>query len=753
MNIINISFEIKKIFFRDNDTRFTIANCKVKKHDSDGIKEEMVIHGYFPNLFVGDLFNGMANMLEDKNRGYYLKLIDIPSVVIPENKNALSEFIAKRVRGLSKKKALEVVEVLGLDVLSLLKEDHLPLMRVDKINEKKAISIRNQLIKHESFENLAIFIQSLSLPVKVAVKIYALYGSDSLEIVKTNPYSICYDNSINFKTADIIANFLNYKQNNIKRINSSILSFLNNKSESNGDLCVYEKSIIKELNQYLDHNGIYKSNDLTENDIKDSIKTLISTKSIITEQDILGNNVIYLPFNNYTENKIVEKLTKIINTNINPFCLKEHIEEFLEEYEKKYFKLDDKQKDAIYMGLLNKISILTGGPGTGKTATTNTIVQCIKSLKPFANIVLLAPTGRASQRITELTSMKASTIHRCLKINPYSSMKEMEEIEADFIIIDESSMIDAYIFNKLISAIGEDTRIIFVGDVDQLPSVGAGLIFKDLIDSNKIPITKLTTIFRQAEKSLIVTNAHKIIKGFKTTDSLGVDITNKVESNFKFWKESNPLKIRENILLSIDRLINKYKYNFNQISVLSAMKKGDLGTIELNKIIQAKYNAPSPSKYEYEIDSVNCLREGDRVIQTKNNYDLKVFNGDIGIIDKIYTEVDEDGVEAWRMDIEYPLKVVTYSEKEFEEIELAYAITIHKSQGSEFSAIIIPIHLVQEKMLYRNLIYTGVTRAKEMCILIGEEQAFNKSIEQLSATTRVSLLKEKLDRLSLMKVS
>lgn len=750
MNIIDVTFQIKTICYRNKDDRYTIANCIVKDYDLDKLNNEIIIKGYFPNLFVGDVFKSLAVKLEEETRGYYLKLLDIPEIIIPENENALAEFISKRVRGLSKKKALEIIDKLGLQVLTLIKDDYTPLLDVPKITEKKAKSIRDQLLTHQEFERLALFIQSLSLPVKYAVKIYDLYGDDSLEVVKSNPYSICYSYSIPFKVADTIANFLKYKQNNPKRVLSAILSFLNNKSESNGDLCVNKEVLIKELNSYLEFTGVIKGNKITKEEIETELKSLLTTKSIAIENNSKNEEFIYTSFNNYTENNIITNLTKIMNSKIEPFCLKEHIDDYLDEYERKYYKLDDKQKNAVYMALMNKISILTGGPGTGKTATTNTIVQCIKHIKPYAKISLLAPTGRASQRITELTAMEASTIHRCLKLNPYSSKNDMEEINADFIIVDESSMIDAYIFNKLISAIAEETRVIFVGDVDQLPSVGAGLIFKDLIDSEKMPITKLTTIFRQAEESVIVTNAHKIINGLKTTDKSGVDISNKIGNNFKLWKTENPLKVRENILLSIDKLMSNYGYSFNQIYVLSSMRKDDLGTIELNKIIQEKYNPFSPSKSEYEIDAVNSFREGDRVIQNTNNYELAVFNGDIGIIESIYVIV-EDGVEVYKMRVEYPQKSIIYSEKDFEELELAYAITIHKSQGSEFPAIIMPIHTVQNKMLYRNLVYTGVTRAKDMCILIGQEEALNYSIEQVNATIRISLLKEKIQRISLRK--
>ena len=743
MGVTKIDFEIKKICFRDEKTKYTIVNTKIKDSDTPINKEEIIVKGFFPNLFPGDKFSAIGEIKIDNYSGEYISLLKVPELILPENKKSLIDFISKRVRGLSKKKTTEIVDLLGLNVLSIIEESHTPLLNIDKITEKKAISIRNQLICHRSFEDLSLFIQSLSLPLKYAESIYSTYKDDSLEILKSNPYSACYNNTIPFKIADTIGAYLNYNGADEKRLMVGILDYLNYKKESNGDLYTDKKDIIDNLKDYLNVYGKITVDSIDEFKIEMIIKKLINKKSIVVEKGSKNEDLIYLSYDNFIEDRIVEKLTNIIESKKTPFCLKEQIDEYVEIYEKKYFKLAKEQKEAIYMCLLNNISILTGGPGTGKTNTTSAIVKCIKHIKPSAEITLLAPTGRASQRISELTMLNASTIHRGLSIKPFSGNEEIEELNSDYIIVDESSMIDVYLFDKLISSVGEDTRILFVGDVNQLPSVGPGSIFKDLIDSNVIPITILTKIFRQAEKSTIVSNSHKIIKNLKTIDKNGFDISNKKENNFKFWEETNILKIKEKIDKSIDKLINTYGYKFEEIMILSPMRKNDLGTKELNRFIQGKYNPQSTTKSEYEIDILNCFREGDRVIQNVNNYDLNVFNGDIGYINKIYSIV-EDGVEVSKMEVEFNSKVVVYDEKSFEELELAYAITTHKSQGSEFKVVLNPIHPIYQRMLNRSILYTGLTRAKEMFIMIGDIYTLNTAIETVSGINRNSLLKQKL---------
>lgn len=748
MELIDLCFRVKKIVFRDSDSRYSIIIGLITEHNyEDGLTKEMTIKGHFPMLYVGDEYKASALYSLDENFGYYLNIKEIPTIIIPENKKSLAVFISNRVKGLSLKKAIEIVDILGIQAITKIKEDYKILLNIKGIKNEKALKIYNQLICHESYETLAMFIQGMGLQTSLANKIYSKYQDSSLSRVKSNPYCICYDNDISFKYADKIAFNLNLAKNNKNRIITAVNEYLSYRINSFGDICVFKDMILNDLNPFLDKFGAYTLNDITPLEINDAIDFLISKSLVNMERDKEGNLCIYQSIYNYIENKIINNLTNVLTEFKTPFCTRKSIDGFISYYEHKYYKLDTKQKEAVYNSIQNGISILTGGPGTGKTATTNAIVQCIKYIKPNASILLLAPTGKASDRLTELTNMPSSTIHRGIHLNPYKEDGEIEEIIEDFVFIDESSMIDAYVFEKLTSAISENTRVVFVGDVDQLPSVGAGLILRDMIDSGKIPTTRLDKIFRQAEGSKIVSNAHKIIKGYDTQKANGVDIKNEEkDNNFIFWNENNPIKIRRKLLLGIDKLINTYKYDIKDICILTPMRMGDLGVDELNRILQKKLNPPNSFKAEYEIDALHSFRVGDRVMQNKNNYDLNVFNGFIGNINAIYTELNSNGIMEYKMEVEYPKKdeIVIYSEKEFEELELAFAMTIHKSQGSEFPVVIMPIHDTQKRMLNRNLIYTGVTRAKEMLIMIGQEEALNYAINHVETFNRISRIKEKI---------
>lgn len=748
MEFINIVFKVKKIMHRDNDTRFSIIRGSLIKHDSEnGLTKDVTIKGYFPSIYVGDVFSSLSAKELDKTYGHYLELIEYPKTVLPENQKALAEFISRRVKGLSVKKALEIVDSLGINALSKIKDDYKILLTVDGIKERKAEKIYEQLISHEAYEELVLFIQGIGIRSKIANKIYEKYQDVSLSRIKNNPYCICHDNEISFEYAEKIAMNLNLSKHNPNRIETAIMDYIEYRIKSFGDICIYREMILNSLNEFLDKYNVYTDNDLEEIEILYAIEKLSSKHLIKMETNNKGQICVYKSLYHTIENNIVQNLKNILGYSRLPFATDTQIANFITQYEKENFELDIMQRQAIYTAIQNGISILTGGPGTGKTNTMNAIVKCILSINEKSTITLLAPTGKASERMSELTNMVSSTIHRGIKLAPFNENKELDYVESDFVFIDESSMIDAFVFEKLTSVISPNTRVIFIGDFNQLPSVGAGLLLRDMIESGAIPTTQLTKIFRQAESSKIVYNANRIIQGKDTHDVDGVDIKNEDGSNFIFWKDNNPMSIRNKILLSLDRLSSHYHYKLKDICILAPMKMGDIGVDELNRLLQKKLNPASPLKSEYEVDALHCLRVGDRVIQNTNNSDLNVFNGFVGIITDIYTEITASGNDEYRIEVEYPQRedVVIYQEMDIEQLELAYAMTIHKSQGSEFPVVLMPIHETQKKMLNCNLVYTGVTRAKEMLIMIGQEDALNYSIHQTEAFQRISRIKEKLE--------
>lgn len=741
----DIKFRVKRIIHRDIGKRTAIVNGILLEKPSKMRKltREMTIVGVFPSIFKDDEFEAEAQYEMDNNYGPKLKLTKIPEYVIPENEKALAKFIAIRIKGLGLKKATEMVSDLGLNIIDLICADKVDFSKY-KISEKKGEAIKKGLSNIVSFERLAISIQELGFPLYYATKIYKEFGETSLQVLKENPYKISDIELLPFSVVDMIAKKNGLVYDCEERIQASIKAFINYRILNYGDICIYQSMLIANLNSFLLKEGCY-SEKITRKRIKECLSKLISKKDIICEQDDLLNKYLYKPHYNKVEKTIVNRIISFVNDWRPPFCKEFQIDLFIDDWERKYGELDGLQIQAIKNSLLNNISILTGNPGTGKTFTTNLIVKCIQSIKKNAKISLLAPTGKASERITELTGLKASTIHRGLQLKQFFGDTKIEPIDADFIIIDESSMIDAELFAILMKSIGDDSRIIFVGDFEQLPPVGAGLVLKDLIETKKIPIIRLTTIFRQARNSDIIMNSQAIINGLDTKNKKGFQIDTTEDSDFHFIEENNTLKIQDKIEKLLDDLLAK-GYKLRDISLLTCMKKGDLGTLELNERLQFKLN-PNASKEDsvcYDLYGMIKFYIGDRVIQTQNNYDLQVFNGYVGEIINIFEDINEKGQEQTRIEVEYAQqgKTVIYSENQIGELDLCYVMTIHKSQGSEFPVIIIPVHFSQKQMLNRNLLYTGLTRGKKEVFMIGQPEALDYGIKHVETFQRLSRIKE-----------
>ena len=742
-----VKFRVKHINFRATNGNFAIVNALIlnKPEEDRRLSKQMTIKGDFNVLFKNDEFEGEVKYGFDEEYGPSLILQKLPSYVKPENEEALAKFIATRVPRLSAKKAFEIVSDYGLDTIDLICRDKVDFSKYH-ISDIRANKIKVLLSHIVCFENLAIVIQELGYPLYYATKIYKEYGENSLFALRKNPYRLSTEGILPFSVADNLGQKLKIAYNSEERIKGAIHGYLNYRIVSQGDICVYKSVLVCNLNKYLKQFGSF-SEKLTRKEIRTVLNDEIEKGNLVCERDELLNSFIYEPFLSNVENIIIDKIITLISDWKTPFCKDYQIDLFIDEWEKKYGELDALQIQAIRNSLLNNISILTGNPGTGKTFTTNLIVKCILSIKKKAKICLLAPTGKASERITELTGLKASTIHRGLDINQFSDSSKIEPIDADFIIVDESSMIDAQLFARFLKAVGEETRVILVGDVEQLPPIGAGLVLKDLIDSKKIPTIKLTTIFRQAKDSDIIMNAHAMIKGLDTKNKHGFNIKTTDDSDFHFIKENNTIKIQDKVEKLIDGLLTN-GYHLNDICLLAPMKKGDIGTFELNERLQKKLNpnATDENAVCYNLFETTKFYIGDRVIQTKNNYDLQVFNGYVGEIIEIFEGVDGRGCAETQIRVEYPQqnKTVVYPEKFIDELDLCYAMTIHKSQGSEFPVIIIPIHLSQKQMLNRNLLYTGLTRGKKEVFMIGQEEAINYGINHVEIFQRISRIKEKI---------
>ena len=729
--MFQLEFQVKKIYWRNNNIAYIAANnfeCKNQKIKKK-LGRTMFLKGYFNNIFEGDYFIGSVEFREDKTGKKFLYAPTMLQLVIPEKTESLSKFLHKHVKGLSLPKAKLIVSELGLDCINYIIENPDILKRVPnlKLSDVKIASIHNQLKFCKNYEECAIFIQSAGIPLQTANAIYDKYKDDTLTIVRNEPYQICYDGEITFQVADKLAYECNVPYNHPLRIKTGILSYMNSKVISEGYTCLYKdvgiykskKNFYQLFNQYLKKVGKIKGV-ITDQEIDDAIRELIQDKKVVEEYDNKGKCYLYTAILHSVENSIA-RYVKTLHKRTFKFCQKNDVDDFFDNVYQG-MPLDPKQIDAIYNAILNNISILTGGPGTGKTATVNVYVQtmqyiCKKLYNRDAKIELLAPTGKAADRLQELTGMPASTIHRRLMLIG-NVRRSNVLLDVDVVVIDESSMIDVFLMEQLLSAIDNNTRIVFVGDINQLPSVGPGKVLDDLIGSNIIPTVTLTTIFRQSTTSTIVENAHHIIHEEDTEHGFELN-----KGNFCFIEEKNPIEIKNQIYDVIEKEIQNGN-DVKDIVVLSPMKDGDAGTIELNELFQEDFNKNPICTFNGK-----QFKENDRVIQTKNNYDLNVYNGFVGTLFSIHEETD-----GYHFDVDFDnlTSIKEYSEKDIEELELAYAITVHKSQGSEYPIVIMPIHLAQSNMLTSKIFYTALTRAKKKFYCIGEKDAIDKAINEKS---------------------
>lgn len=767
-----LTFTIKRVKTR-NDIYAEVVGTKLdcdNKIWKKELRRDMEICGDFPiSLNIGDTFEcDVSKKINKKTYTPYFELNDIPKRIGLENETYLAKLIRNEVNNAAKSNdklqkwklsvacSKKIVQYLGLEAIKIIinKPEQLLLYSDLKMNDDKIFEMQRIMKRFEYFDKIFITLRASRVPINIIYDLYNKYGEKTLNIVLTNPYQICYDGNIVFRVADKIAFDNHFDKFDSVRIKTAIIDFIKYKRNS-GNICILRSQVIhkkefyqENLCQYLNRVSVYKFNDIPDDVIEEQIDALLSERRLLQETN--NNEVyLYLPEMHRLEELFVGKLKEILNNSYNKkFATNKDIDDFFTYYEKNSsFKLDALQKDAVRNALQNGLSILTGGPGTGKTATVSVIVDAIKYLSNKVynkdpNFVLAAPTGKAAERMTELTNEPASTIHRLLDLKIYDKTN-VREVTEDILIVDEGSMIDLELMYLLLKSLSEETRLLIVGDSNQLPSVGPGNVLKNLIDSGKIPSVELKTIFRQAMGSAIVESSTKIVQGLDSTKPNGIVLTNDINRNFRFIKDLTIEGIKEKIICEIDELLNK-GVSIKDIQLLTPKKGGELGTEVFNSILQEKYNK---NPIGYETDDGLKFKIGDKVIQTSNNYDLKVFNGYIGTISNIDDSRVINGTIVPTISVEYENSddVVEYQGLDIYQLELAYALTIHKSQGSEYPYVLCPIHLEQNIMLNRNLLYTGVTRARNTCFIFGDEKAINKAINtEMSKYERISCIKYKI---------
>lgn len=622
------------------------------------------------------------------------------------------------VKGIGPVFAKAIVSRFGLETLDVIENDIERLKEVPNLGNKRVEKIRESWEKQKEIKNVMVFLQGYGVSTAYAAKIYRQYGKESVSRVKDNPYRLADDIwGIGFKTADSIASKMGYAKDDLRRCRSGILYTLNRLADD-GHVYAEEEQIVTAAGELLE---------AEEQAICAALASMIENKDLIQDSE-----AIYLPPFYYAEQGSARRLKELATQELSDVML-----DMAAEPETEYGSgraeiiYDEIQQQAIDKALDSRIMVLTGGPGTGKTTTTKGIIEAFRNRGK--RILLAAPTGRAAKRMSEATGMEAKTIHRLLEYNPMEGYKINDEkpLDGDVLIVDECSMIDIILFYNLLKAVPKEMRLILVGDIDQLPSVGAGNVLRDIIDSGRIPVIRLTRIFRQAQASRIVMNAHAINAGYFP------NISNGRETDFFFIKADDAEAIPELIISLVrDRLSKAYNMPPQEIQVLTPMQRGAVGAANLNQLLQQRLNPAgvSLSRAGY------IYRQGDKVMQIRNNYDKNVFNGDIGFITSV------DTFEK-TLTVVFDGRLVEYEQSELDELTLAYAITIHKSQGSEFPIVVMPVTMKHFVMLQRNLIYTGITRAKKICVLVGTAKALGYAVRNQTVSQRNTRLKERLNSL------
>lgn len=736
---------VEKIKYRNEENGYSVLSV------TDG-SEEYVLVGNFTYISEGERIEATGRMVEHSIYGEQLA-VESYEIKAPEDTLAIERYLGSgAIKGVGAALAKRIVKKFKADTFRILEEEPERLSEVKGISEKMAMSISAQVEEKQEMRQAMLFLQQYGISMNLALKIYRHYGQKLYSVIQNNPYQLADDiQGVGFKIADEIASRVGIFTDSDYRIKSGLFYALLQAS-GNGHTYLPEAELL--------HNASELLSVETGRMEKHLMDLQMEKKLVVKEKD--GERIVYPAQFYYMELNTARMLHDLnVHSKIPAQQIRTRL---LKLTEQDPFPLDELQEQAVYEAVSHGLLIITGGPGTGKTTTINTIIRYFEQEE--MEILLAAPTGRAAKRMSEATGRESKTIHRLLELTGipagdsgaesagesrlegmHFERNEENPLEADVIIIDEMSMVDISLMHALLKAVTVGTRLILVGDVNQLPSVGPGNVLRDMIESGKFPVVKLTKIFRQAAQSDIIVNAHKINAGEQVP-------LNKRSRDFLFIRREHPADITKDMMVLIkDKLPDYVHAPMEEIQVMTPMRKGALGVEQLNRLLQERFNPPGPSKKEKEAGGT-VFRTGDKVMQIKNNYQLAwevrnrygipvktgegVFNGDIGIVREInhFAETLEVEFDEGRR--------AEYSFRQLEELELAYAITIHKSQGSEYPAVVIPIYPGPRMLMTRNLIYTAVTRAKACVCLVGIPEVFQAMVDNATEQKRYSGLKDRI---------
>ncbi len=725
-----ITGDVINVIYSNDDNGYKVLDIETEK-------ENFVAVGYFHGVAQGETLTLSGRWTSHPTYGDQFKT-EVFQKVLPATRSSILKYLSSGIiKGVRESTATKIVERFGEDSLRVLEKEPERLSLIKGISITKAVKMQESYLEQMGSSALVMFLQKFSIPVKTAARIYKEFGAMAVEIIKSNPYILCEKiDGIGFKTADDIARGLNLSPDSINRIRAGVLYTL--KYNTQFGHTYLPKGILSGASASL--LGV------DESLVSEAINQLSCEQTLVSVKSGGQENIYY--YTHYMcEGYVASKLCELNRFKYN--FKTSVIEKQIDIIEKKHkLSFADLQRQAVISAVKNGVVVITGGPGTGKTTIINAIIDVMHS--NGLTVTLTAPTGRAAKRMSQVCSLEAKTIHRLLEASFKGEdgdtefmVNEKSPIESDVVIVDEMSMVDIVLASSLLKAIKTGTRLIMVGDVNQLPSVGPGNVLKDIIESGIIEVIRLTEIFRQAQKSMIVTNAHGINEG-------KYPVLNAKDKDFFFAEIPSAADgIQYISSLCTSRLPDSFGYSPMDIQILSPSKKGIAGVINMNEVLRSSINPLSDKKKEQDF-GFRMFREGDKVMQIRNNYDIRwtstvtseigtgVFNGDVGIITSIQKEFHT-------ITVVYDDRKVVYDFKEIaDEIELAYCITIHKSQGSEFPVVVIPMYEAPMMLVNRNLLYTAVTRAKNLVVLVGKKEVIHQMVDNSREDKRYSGLNKRL---------
>jgi exodeoxyribonuclease V alpha subunit len=709
--------QIERLVFRNEENGYAVLRVKVRGH-----KDLVTVVGTVSSANPGEWLAADGEWITDAHYGQQFKAASM-RVSQPDTIDGIKKFLGSgMIRGIGKEYADRLVKAFGREVFDVIEHSSAKLLKVEGIGPGRRASIRAAWEEQKGIREIMSFLFSHGVSTARAFRIHRTYGERAIERIQRDPYCLARDiHGIGFLIADGIAQKLGIAKDSELRARAGI-EYVLQELTTNGHCASPRGDLQSRTVEMLD---------IGPEQVADALDWLIAQKRLIQDEDKQGRTLVYLPKLYFAEWAFSKKLAEL-NYGKHP-CPAIDFEKALDWVQKKTdIRLSENQCKALRLAVQAKVMVITGGPGVGKTTLVNSIIQILLAKKMVVS--LCAPTGRAAKRLSETTGLEAKTIHRLLQFNPGTGgfrHNEENPLEGDLFIIDEASMIDQVLAHQLLQAVPQRAAVIFVGDADQLPSVGPGRVLRDVISSGAVPVVALTEIFRQAAESRIITGAHRINHGQLPEFPEEGDKT----SDLYFVEAEEAQKAISVISRMISESIPQ-RLGFNpvdDVQILTPMQKGELGARNLNQVMQALLN---PHGKEVERFGT-VFREGDRVMQTENDYDKEVFNGDLGRI----VAIDEEQREVV---VKVDDRRVKYEFRELDELVHAYAVTIHKSQGSEYPCVIIPVHTQHFIMLQRSLLYTAVTRAKRFAVLVGTRKAMGLAVSRADARERVTTLKERL---------